>query len=109
MSQLSHGGLSKKQRKARTAFRLSLLMMILLLMMLLQMVIMFMIMAVKMMMILVVAVMTNRELDKGRVTLPNRMNFRENSKRPSTPPPSFSENYIATFFWKTYERSQNLQ
>ena len=33
MSQLSHGGLSKKQRKARTAFRLSLLMMILLLMM----------------------------------------------------------------------------
>ena len=33
VSQLSHGGLSKKQRKARTAFRLSLLMMILLLMM----------------------------------------------------------------------------
>ena len=80
MSQLSHGGLSKKQRKARTAFRLSLLMMILLLMMLLQMVIMFMIMAVKMMMILVVAVMTNRELDKGRVTLPNRMNLRNSSR-----------------------------
>ena len=68
MSQLSHGGLSKKQRKARTAFRLSLLMMILLLMMLLQM------------MILVVAVMTNRELDKGRVTLPNRMNLRNSSR-----------------------------
>ena len=70
MSQLSHGGLSKKQRKARTAFRLSLLMMILLLMMLLQMVIMIMIMAV----------MTNRELDKGRVTLPNRMNLRNSSR-----------------------------
>ena len=70
MSQLSHGGLSKKQRKARTAFRLSLLMMILLLMMLLQMVIMIMIMAV----------MTNRELDKGRVTLPNGMNLRNSSR-----------------------------
>ena len=29
---------------------------------------------------------------KGRMALPNRMNFRKNSKRPSTPP-SFSENY----------------
>ena len=35
-----------------------------------------------------------RDNDKGRVRLPNRMNFRENSKRPSIPP-SFSENYIA--------------
>ena len=86
MSQLSHGGLSKKQRKARTAFRLSLLMMILLLMMLLQMVIMFMIMAVKMMMILVVAVMTNRELDKGRVTLPNRMKRFQTAVDPHPPP-----------------------
>ena len=31
---------------------------------------------------------------KGRVTLPNRMNFPKNSKRPSIPP-SFSENYTA--------------
>ena len=34
---------------------------------------------------------------KGRVRLPNRMNFRKNSKRPLTlpppPPPSFLENY----------------
>ena len=35
----------------------------------------------------------DRESIKGRVTLPNRMNFRKNSKRPSTPPP-FSENFI---------------
>ena len=35
---------------------------------------------------------------KGRVALPNRMNFRKNSKRPSAPPPpSVSENYIAIF------------
>ena len=36
---------------------------------------------------------------KGRVTLPNWMNCRKNSKRPSTPPPSpsFWENYIAIF------------
>ena len=29
------------------------------------------------------------ELTKGRVPLPNRMNFRKNSKQPLTPPPSF--------------------
>ena len=34
---------------------------------------------------------------KGRIPLPNRMNFRKNSKRPLTPPPSFLENYIAIF------------
>ena len=34
----------------------------------------------------------------GRVALPNRMNFRKKFKQPSTPPPSFSENYIAIFF-----------
>ena len=33
-----------------------------------------------MMMILVVAVMINRELDKGRATLPNWMIFRKTSK-----------------------------
>ena len=31
---------------------------------------------------------------KGRMTAPNRMNFRENSRRPSAPT-SFSENYVA--------------
>ena len=38
---------------------------------------------------------------KGRVTLPNRMKFRKNSKQLSTPPP-FLENYIANFLWKTF-------
>ena len=34
---------------------------------------------------------------KGRVGLPNLMNIRKQSKRPSTVPPSFSENYVANF------------
>ena len=33
---------------------------------------------------------------KGRVAVPNRMNCRKNSNRPSTPP-SFLDNYIANF------------
>ena len=33
---------------------------------------------------------------QGRVAAPNRMNFRKNSKGPSTIP-SFSENYFAIF------------
>ena len=37
---------------------------------------------------------------KGRVRLPNRMNFRKNSKRPSSPHPSFPENYTASFFFR---------
>ena len=41
-------------------------------------------------------------VNKRRVRLPNRMNFRKNSKRPSTPPPSFSENYVANFLWQTW-------
>ena len=38
-------------------------------------------------------------LPKGRVRLPDRMNFRKSSKRLLTPPPppSFSESYIALF------------
>ena len=35
---------------------------------------------------------------KGRVPLPNRMNFCKNSKRPLTSPPPFSENYVAIFY-----------
>ena len=35
---------------------------------------------------------------EGRMAVPNRMNFRKNSKRPSILPPSFSENYFAFFF-----------
>ena len=34
---------------------------------------------------------------KGSLTLPKRMNFRKSSKRPLTPPPSFSENHVADF------------
>ena len=34
---------------------------------------------------------------KGWVQLPNRMNFWKFFKRPSTPPPSFLENYVAIF------------
>ena len=41
---------------------------------------------------------------KRRVALPNRMNFWKKLKRPSTPPPSFSENYIAIYFQKTSEK-----
>ena len=37
------------------------------------------------------------DVTKGRVRLPNRMNFQKNSKRPSIPPPVFLENYIAIF------------
>ena len=39
---------------------------------------------------------------KGRVRLPNRMIFWKNSKRPSNPPPSFLENYIANFLWQIW-------
>ena len=39
-------------------------------------------------------------INQGRPALPKRMNFRKNSKRPLTPPPSFSENYIALFATK---------
>ena len=35
---------------------------------------------------------------EGRMAVPNRMNFRKNSKRPSTLPPSFVENYVAIFY-----------
>ena len=38
---------------------------------------------------------------KGRVRLPNRMNFRKNSKWPLTPPPSFLE-IILQFFYNRY-------
>ena len=38
--------------------------------------------------------------NKGRMAPPKRMNFRKNSKRPLTPPPSFSENYVADFATK---------
>ena len=34
---------------------------------------------------------------KGRVPLPNQMNFWKKSKRPLTPAPSFLENYVAIF------------
>ena len=37
---------------------------------------------------------------KGRMALPKRMNFRKNSKRPLTPPPSFLGNHIADFATK---------
>ena len=44
---------------------------------------------------------------KGRVTLPNRMNFRKNSTRPKTPPlPSFSENYIANVLYRIWLHMQ---
>ena len=36
--------------------------------------------------------------DKGRLTLPKRMNFRKSPKRPLTPPPSFSENHVANLY-----------
>ena len=38
--------------------------------------------------------------DKGRMASPKLMNFRKSSKRPLTPPPSFSENHIADFATK---------
>ena len=37
---------------------------------------------------------------KGRVRLPNQMN--KNSKGPLTPPPLFSENYVANFLWQIW-------
>ena len=46
------------------------------------------------------SILETSPIPKGWVGLPNRMNFRKNSKRPSDPPPplSFSQNYIANFF-----------
>ena len=41
---------------------------------------------------------------KGRVTLPKRLNFRKSSKRPVTPPPSFSENHVAEFFQNSWPK-----
>ena len=49
---------------------------------------------------------------EGRVRLPKRMNFRKSSKLLLTPPPSFSENYIAFFLKvliKVAFKFQNLQ
>ena len=37
------------------------------------------------------------DFPKGRIPLPNQMNFWKNSERPLTPP-SFLENYVAIFF-----------
>ena len=39
--------------------------------------------------------------DKGRVAIPNRMNFRKKSKRPSTPP--YFRKIILQFFYNGYE------
>ena len=44
---------------------------------------------------------------KRRVAPPKRINFRKSSKRPLTPPPSFSENHVANVFANF--RLQNLQ
>ena len=41
---------------------------------------------------------------KGSFTLPKRMNFRRSSKWPLTPPPSFSESYVAIFFWNSWPK-----
>ena len=38
---------------------------------------------------------------KGRITLPNQMNFQKNSRRPSTPPPHFRK-IILQFFCNGY-------
>ena len=35
---------------------------------------------------------------KGRMAAPNRMNFRKNSKRPSTPPPHFCKIMLQIFY-----------
>ena len=35
----------------------------------------------------------------GRVRLPNRMNFRKNSKQPSTPPPHFRKIMLQNFYY----------
>ena len=41
---------------------------------------------------------------KGRMNPPKRMFFRKSSKWPLTPPPSFSENYIADFATKMRQK-----
>ena len=41
---------------------------------------------------------------KGRMASPKLMNFRKSSKRPLTPPPSFSENHVALFATKLRQK-----